>query len=174
MVLSFVELSKSSSLIPRLSPNVTQATQAAESWAGPGKRLPVQYITVCSRISHVYTFSAYFSIFSVYLSVSQYISIYPSIPQKTLSQYILVYTPQYFLSILSLSHSPSPTSPLLPTHAQSWLVAQTTVYGMKLSTPFQLIGQVGLDDYEKWTKWFQEEQTVSTRSDPLTCRSYAR
>ena len=65
-------------------------------------------------------------------------------------------------------------SPLLPANTQSWLVAQTTVYGMKLSTPFQLIGQVGLDDYEKWTKWFQEEQTVSTRSDPLTCRSYAR
>ena len=81
---------------------------------------------------------------------------------------------QYTSGFLCHTLSPSPTSPLLPTHTQSWLVAQTTVYGMKLSTPFQLIGQVGLDDYEKWTKWFQEEQTVSTRSDPLTCRSYAR
>jgi len=60
-------------------------------------------------------------------------------------------------------------------HSQSWLVTQTTVYGMKLPTRFQLIGQVGLNDYEKWITWFQEKQTLtSTRNDPITFRSYAR
>ena len=79
VMLSFVKLSKSSSLIPRLSPNVTQAMQAAESWAGPGKRLPVQYITVCSRISlyiHSRHILAYPQYISVYLSISQYIPVY--------------------------------------------------------------------------------------------------
>ena len=124
-MLSFVELSKSSSLIPRLSPNMTQATQAAESWAGPGKRLPVQYITVCSRISlyiHSRHILAYPQYISVYLSISQYISIYPSIPQKTLCQYILVYTPQYFLSILPLSHSLSLSHLSPPPHTCTVLV----------------------------------------------------
>jgi len=46
---------------------------------------------------------------------------------------------------------------------------------MKLPTRFQLIGQVGLNDYEKWITWFQEKQTLtSTRNDPITFRSYAR
>ena len=127
-MLSFVELSKSSSLVPRLSPNVTQATQVAESWAGPGKRLPVQYITVCYSILQditVNTFLTYFSISSVYLSISQ-------IPQKNfLSQYILVYTPQYFLSILQytsgfLCHTlPLPPLPSSPhTHSPGWLPRQ--------------------------------------------------
>ena len=108
-MLSFVELSKSSSLVPRLSPNVTQATQAAESWAGPGKRLPVQYITVCHSTLQditVYTFSVYFSISSVYLSISHYTTVNPkSVLLALYSSVFSWYTP------VPLSHSLPLTSP---------------------------------------------------------------
>lgn len=57
----------------------------------------------------------------------------------------------------------------------SWLVTKTTVYGMKLPTRFQLIGQVGLSDYQKWITWFEEKQSQTTsRAEPITCRVYAR
>lgn len=58
---------------------------------------------------------------------------------------------------------------------QSWLVSKSTVYGMKLPTRFQLIGQVGLKEYKKWITWFQENQSQSLKTvEPITCRSYAR
>ena len=60
-------------------------------------------------------------------------------------------------------------------HVQSWLVPQSSVYGMKLPTRFQLIGQVGLSEYTKWIKWFQESHSVSTeQAEPITFRTYAR
>lgn len=46
---------------------------------------------------------------------------------------------------------------------------------MKLPTRFQLIGQVGLDEYRKWITWFQDNQSVVLKTvEPITCRSYAR
>ncbi|KAM8927621.1 uncharacterized protein RCH25_007855 [Pelodytes ibericus] len=56
-----------------------------------------------------------------------------------------------------------------------WLIniAGVPVYGMKLPTGFQLIGQVGLADY---TKWLAHYSTI--KSEPkvkaITCRAYAR
>ena len=114
----------------------------------------VKLLCICSQLS----VSVYPQYTTVYHSIPQYTAVYHSIPQFFCVTLVCV-------KILTLSHSPC---------TQSWLVTETTVYGMKLSTPFQLIGQVSLEDYEKWIKWFQEEQTASTRSDPLTCRSYAR
>ncbi|XP_051934889.1 glucuronokinase with putative uridyl pyrophosphorylase isoform X2 [Hippocampus zosterae] len=47
------------------------------------------------------------------------------------------------------------------------------VFGMKLPTGFQLIGQVGLSDYTKWlTRFSNKEQDKSDRS--ITFRSFAR
>ncbi|XP_077468360.1 glucuronokinase with putative uridyl pyrophosphorylase [Stigmatopora argus] len=47
------------------------------------------------------------------------------------------------------------------------------VFGMKLPTGFQLIGQVTLSDYTKWLNCFSaKQQDKSTK--PITCRSYAR
>ena len=35
-----------------------------------------------------------------------------------------------------------------------WLVRNgTAIYGMKIPTRFQLIGHVGLSDYQKWTRY---------------------
>ena len=46
---------------------------------------------------------------------------------------------------------------------------------MKLPTRFQLIGQVGLQEYEKWVTWFQEKQAQNSKeAEPITFRSYAR
>ena len=58
---------------------------------------------------------------------------------------------------------------------QSWLVPQCEVYGMKLPTRFQLIGQVSLADYTKWITWFQESQSrLTEQADPISFRTYAR
>ena len=60
-------------------------------------------------------------------------------------------------------------------HVQSWLVSQTTVFGMKLPSRFQLIGQVGLQEYQRGVQWFEESQMTSrTRAEPVTHRCYAR
>ncbi|XP_065898856.1 uncharacterized protein [Dysidea avara] len=57
----------------------------------------------------------------------------------------------------------------------SWLVSQSPVYAMKLPTPFQLIGQIGLAEYEKWIKVFSDRTTKSKGDyEEITCRSYAR
>ncbi|XP_061638526.1 glucuronokinase with putative uridyl pyrophosphorylase isoform X3 [Phyllopteryx taeniolatus] len=50
---------------------------------------------------------------------------------------------------------------------------QLDVFGMKLPTGFQLIGQVGLSDYMKWlTRFSTKQQDNSSR--PITFRSFAR
>ncbi|KAK7156373.1 hypothetical protein R3I94_006438 [Phoxinus phoxinus] len=56
-----------------------------------------------------------------------------------------------------------------------WLINEekVPVYGMKLPTGFQLIGQVGLSDYTKWLTHYSSKQQLSP-SKPITCRSYAR
>uniref|UniRef100_A0A671RJ40 Glucuronokinase with putative uridyl pyrophosphorylase n=1 Tax=Sinocyclocheilus anshuiensis TaxID=1608454 RepID=A0A671RJ40_9TELE len=56
-----------------------------------------------------------------------------------------------------------------------WLINEekVPVYGMKLPTGFQLIGQVGLSDYTKWLAHYSSKQPLSP-SKPITCRSYAR
>ncbi|TRY89241.1 hypothetical protein DNTS_025405 [Danionella cerebrum] len=56
-----------------------------------------------------------------------------------------------------------------------WLVndVKDPVYGMKLPTGFQLIGQVGLSDYTKWLAHYSSKQQLSP-SKPITCRSHAR
>ncbi|XP_051717320.1 glucuronokinase with putative uridyl pyrophosphorylase [Ctenopharyngodon idella] len=56
-----------------------------------------------------------------------------------------------------------------------WLINEekVPVYGMKLPTGFQLIGQVGLSDYTKWLAHYSSKQQLSP-SKPITCRSYAR
>ncbi|KAK3744354.1 hypothetical protein QZH41_016482, partial [Actinostola sp. cb2023] len=55
-----------------------------------------------------------------------------------------------------------------------WLVNQTPVYGMKLPTGFQLIGQVGLLEYEKWVAYFSKMTESGTKLQPFTARAYAR
>ncbi|KAE8592245.1 hypothetical protein XENTR_v10018702 [Xenopus tropicalis] len=56
-----------------------------------------------------------------------------------------------------------------------WLIntAKVPVYGMKLPTGFQLIGQVGLPDY---TKWLAHYSTLKNepKVKAITCRAYAR
>ncbi|KAJ1175301.1 hypothetical protein NDU88_000589 [Pleurodeles waltl] len=56
-----------------------------------------------------------------------------------------------------------------------WLinVIGVPVYGMKLPTGFQLIGQVGLSDYTKWLTRYSAKKNV-TVVKTITCRSYAR
>ncbi|XP_043936983.1 uncharacterized protein LOC122809496 [Protopterus annectens] len=56
-----------------------------------------------------------------------------------------------------------------------WLInsAQRPVYGMKLPTGFQLIGQVGLNDYTKWLTHYSIKQQTSP-VQAVTCRSYSR
>ncbi|KAG9265417.1 glucuronokinase 1-like [Astyanax mexicanus] len=56
-----------------------------------------------------------------------------------------------------------------------WLINEIKfpVYGMKLPTGFQLIGQVGLSDYTKWLAHYSAKQQESP-ARPITCRSYAR
>ncbi|XP_059494967.1 glucuronokinase with putative uridyl pyrophosphorylase [Stegostoma tigrinum] len=56
-----------------------------------------------------------------------------------------------------------------------WLINKTgiTVFGMKLPTGFQLIGQVDLSEYKKWLACYSSKQHgFATKS--ITCRSYAR
>ncbi|XP_026227122.1 glucuronokinase with putative uridyl pyrophosphorylase [Anabas testudineus] len=56
-----------------------------------------------------------------------------------------------------------------------WLIneKQRNVFGMKLPTGFQLIGQVGLSDYTKWLTHYSTKRQDSP-AKPITCRSYAR
>uniref|UniRef100_A0A3P8S0C5 Glucuronokinase with putative uridyl pyrophosphorylase n=1 Tax=Amphiprion percula TaxID=161767 RepID=A0A3P8S0C5_AMPPE len=56
-----------------------------------------------------------------------------------------------------------------------WLIneKQLDVFGMKLPTGFQLIGQVGLSDYTKWLTHYSTKQHNNS-AIPITCRSYAR
>lgn len=56
-----------------------------------------------------------------------------------------------------------------------WLISekQLDVYGMKLPTGFQLIGQVGLSDYTKWLTHYSTKKQDSP-SKAITYRSYAR
>ncbi|XP_068601905.1 glucuronokinase with putative uridyl pyrophosphorylase [Brachionichthys hirsutus] len=56
-----------------------------------------------------------------------------------------------------------------------WLIneKQLNVFGMKLPTGFQLIGQVGLSDYTKWLAHYSTKQQDNP-TKPITCRSYAR
>ncbi|KAJ3590523.1 hypothetical protein NHX12_008473 [Muraenolepis orangiensis] len=56
-----------------------------------------------------------------------------------------------------------------------WLIneRQLPVFGMKLPTGFQLIGQVGLSDYTKWLTHYSAKQQEKP-AKPITRRSYAR
>ncbi|XP_076821348.1 uncharacterized protein LOC143468200 [Clavelina lepadiformis] len=57
-----------------------------------------------------------------------------------------------------------------------WLINQNNipVYGMKLPTRFQLIGQVTLNEYTKWLGYFNDRKLQKIHETPITCRSYAR
>ncbi|XP_071842804.1 uncharacterized protein [Apostichopus japonicus] len=48
------------------------------------------------------------------------------------------------------------------------------VYGMKLPTGFQLIGQVSLADYEKWLSYFSDKKSNQRTQQPYTAKAYAR
>ncbi|XP_028319573.1 glucuronokinase with putative uridyl pyrophosphorylase isoform X3 [Gouania willdenowi] len=71
----------------------------------------------------------------------------------------------------------------LPPHANDrgfgrfweWLIneKQVDVFGMKLPTGFQLIGQVGLSDYTKWLTHYSTKQQ-NNPAKAVTYRSYAR
>uniref|UniRef100_A0A3B5L6P8 GHMP kinase C-terminal domain-containing protein n=1 Tax=Xiphophorus couchianus TaxID=32473 RepID=A0A3B5L6P8_9TELE len=56
-----------------------------------------------------------------------------------------------------------------------WLINEKKldVFGMKLPTGFQLIGQVGLSDYTKWLTHYSTKKQDNP-AQPITCRSYAR
>ncbi|XP_067910182.1 glucuronokinase with putative uridyl pyrophosphorylase [Heterodontus francisci] len=56
-----------------------------------------------------------------------------------------------------------------------WLISKTKipVFGMKLPTGFQLIGQVDLSEYKKWLVCYSSKQHGSAVKS-ITCRSYAR
>ncbi|XP_038159073.1 glucuronokinase with putative uridyl pyrophosphorylase [Cyprinodon tularosa] len=56
-----------------------------------------------------------------------------------------------------------------------WLIneKQLHVFGMKLPTGFQLIGQVGLSDYTKWLTHYSTKKQDGV-AKPISCRSYAR
>ncbi|XP_045075645.1 glucuronokinase with putative uridyl pyrophosphorylase isoform X1 [Coregonus clupeaformis] len=56
-----------------------------------------------------------------------------------------------------------------------WIINEEKlpVFGMKLPTGFQLIGQVGLSDYTKWLAHYSAQQQQFP-AKPITCRSYAR
>ena len=64
--------------------------------------------------------------------------------------------------------------PLFYPLSQSWLVRNSTVYGMKLPTRFQLIGQIHLADYEKWISVFSQKKHSTYKSESFTSRTYAR
>ncbi|XP_022111077.1 uncharacterized protein LOC110990394 [Acanthaster planci] len=57
-----------------------------------------------------------------------------------------------------------------------WLVNRSgiEVYGMKLPTGFQLIGQVGLDEYKKWLGYFSDKQLQQGIKEPFTATGHAR
>uniref|UniRef100_A0A7N8WYP2 Glucuronokinase with putative uridyl pyrophosphorylase n=1 Tax=Mastacembelus armatus TaxID=205130 RepID=A0A7N8WYP2_9TELE len=81
------------------------------------------------------------------------------------------------LSYLSdfLSLQPQQASDITFGQFWEWLIneKQRDVFGMKLPTGFQLIGQVGLSDYTKWLTLYSTKQQYSP-AKPITCRSYAR
>ncbi|XP_028400045.1 glucuronokinase 1-like isoform X2 [Dendronephthya gigantea] len=54
-----------------------------------------------------------------------------------------------------------------------WLVMQTPVFGMKLPTGFQLIGQVGLSDYKRWVAYFAGIKNQAVKNS-FVSRVYAR
>ncbi|XP_042863158.1 probable glucuronokinase 2 isoform X1 [Penaeus japonicus] len=56
-----------------------------------------------------------------------------------------------------------------------WLIndLKVLVYGMKLPTGFQLIGQVGLKDYESWNSYFADQARKECKT-PRSHRAYAR
>ncbi|XP_076061938.1 uncharacterized protein LOC143037500 isoform X2 [Oratosquilla oratoria] len=56
-----------------------------------------------------------------------------------------------------------------------WLIndQKIPIYGMKLPTGFQLIGQVGLSDYESWVNFFTDQVKKET-NEPITQKAYAR
>ncbi|XP_056139075.1 glucuronokinase with putative uridyl pyrophosphorylase [Lampris incognitus] len=56
-----------------------------------------------------------------------------------------------------------------------WLINEKhlQVFGMKLPTGFQLIGQVGFSDYTKWLSHYSAKQRDKP-NNTFTCRSYAR
>eukprot|EP00095_Tigriopus_kingsejongensis_P007749 snap_masked-scaffold815_size93432-processed-gene-0.11 protein:Tk07749 transcript:snap_masked-scaffold815_size93432-processed-gene-0.11-mRNA-1 annotation:"glucuronokinase 1-like" len=58
----------------------------------------------------------------------------------------------------------------------SWLVnaKEHLIYGMKLPTGFQLIGQTTLADYESWIQYFTEQNKEDARSRRIAKRAYAR
>ncbi|XP_061574729.1 glucuronokinase with putative uridyl pyrophosphorylase [Cololabis saira] len=60
-------------------------------------------------------------------------------------------------------------------HFWEWLInrKQMDVFGMKLPTGFQLIGQVGLSDYTKWLTHYSTKKKDNL-AKPITCRSHAR
>ncbi|XP_073513490.1 uncharacterized protein [Phyllobates terribilis] len=73
-----------------------------------------------------------------------------------------------------LSHFPKTEDRVLGRYME-WLInsAAVPVYGMKLPTGFQLIGQVGLPDYTKWLAHYSAVK-CQRRVKAITCRSYAR
>ncbi|XP_029699838.1 glucuronokinase with putative uridyl pyrophosphorylase [Takifugu rubripes] len=81
----------------------------------------------------------------------------------------------------SLSHLSDFLSLHPPTAGRSlgqfweWLVnhRQLEVFGMKLPSGFQLIGQVGLPDYTKWLTHYSTKKRDHP-AEPIVCRSYAR
>eukprot|EP00048_Salpingoeca_helianthica_P013454 m.201274 g.201274 ORF g.201274 m.201274 type:complete len:662 (+) comp15501_c0_seq7:1949-3934(+) len=68
------------------------------------------------------------------------------------------------------TRAPAPARPALG-HLLEWLVGRTAVYGMKLSEPFDLIGDVGLAEYRACLA--APPQTVAKEA-PLTRRVNAR
>lgn len=61
-------------------------------------------------------------------------------------------------------------------HFMKWLIGEkkVTVYGMKLPTGFQMIGQVCLDDYESWLTYFTSQAAQECSRQPIRMRAYAR
>jgi glucuronokinase len=56
----------------------------------------------------------------------------------------------------------------------SWLTKQKTVYGMKLPSRFQLIGQIHLKQYLKSIEEITERKSTPFKRHPITCRTFAR
>ncbi|KAK7069818.1 hypothetical protein SK128_016027 [Halocaridina rubra] len=76
--------------------------------------------------------------------------------------------PEYIASYLDMSHRNFGLF-------MEWLISEKkiSVYGMKLPTGFQLIGQVGLTDYESWISYFSDQAKKESK-DPIMKRAYAR
>lgn len=57
-----------------------------------------------------------------------------------------------------------------------WLISEkeAIVYGMKLPSRFQLIGDVRLSDYTEWLNYFREKRESKILDKPFTSRAYAR